>query len=129
MKIYVSKKDFFKESKEVQRAVADAIEDLYKRILSYKMKKIDFEKIFNDEKVKYDKHGDFYTFKTQKCNMQLRVLYTFFYGLDGTPTFLVADYAIKKKNNKKYITQFEWVAQKEISGLLSVAKPIQCKKY
>ena len=126
MKIYVSKKDFFKESKEVQRALVDAMEDLYKRILSYKMKNIDFDKIFNDEKVKYDKHGQFYTFKTHKCHMQLRVLYTFFYAVDGAPTFLVADYAIKKKNNKNYISQFEWVTHKEILGLLNVAKPVPC---
>lgn len=126
MKIYTSKKDFFKETKEVQKAVVDAIDDLYKRILAYERENIDFEKIFNDDKVKYDKHGQFYIFKAQKCSMQIRILYSFFYTMDGSPTFLIADYAIKKKNNKDYIRKFEWIDKKDVSYLLNFAKPIRC---
>jgi len=104
--VCVYPKKFFKEPKEVQQVVIKAAQDLYKRIAFYEKQNVDFQRIFNDEKVKYDKHGEFYTFKFRGNNLQVRVLYTYFIA-DEEPTILVADFFVKKKNNKEYIKQFE----------------------
>lgn len=107
MKILVYKKDFFKESVEVRKAIIDAMYDLYERIQLYQTQNIEFGKIYNDDKIKYDKHGDeLFTYKCQKANVQLRILYGYKI-LHKEPVFLIADYAIKKKNNKKYIKNFD----------------------
>lgn len=107
MKILVYKKDFFKESVEVRKAIIDSIYDLYTRIQLYQSQNIEFDKIYNDDKIKYDKHGnELFTYKCQKANVQLRILYVYKI-IHKEPVFLIADYAIKKKNNKKYIKVFD----------------------
>jgi len=106
MEMCVYKKDYFKQSSEVQKAITSAIGSLYERISLYENQNIAFGRIFNDDRVKYDKHGDFYTFKFQKSNMQLRILYAYVF-INNTPVIIVADYVVKKKNNKNYIKQFE----------------------
>lgn len=108
MEMYVYKKDYFKESKEVQTAIVKSMTDLYKRIKMYEVQKIDFDKIYNDDNVKYDKHGRFYTYKSQKSNVQLRILYSYMI-VDNTPTILIADFFIKKKSKKDYIKKFDYV--------------------
>lgn len=108
MNICMSCKDFFKESKEVQKAIVSGVETLYGRIKNYEEQNIDFNRIFNDDKVKYDKHGQFYTFKFQKSNMQLRVLYAYIV-IDSIPVIVVADFFIKKRNSKNYIDRFDVV--------------------
>ncbi|MBQ8767725.1 MAG: hypothetical protein IJZ16_13090 [Clostridia bacterium] len=108
MNICVSCKDYFKESKEVQKAIVSGVETLYGRIQNYEEQNIDFNQIFNDDKVKYDKHGQFYTFKFQKSNMQLRVLYSYII-VDCIPVVIVADFFIKKRNSKDYIYKFDSV--------------------
>ena len=57
MKIYIYKKDYNKESKEVRNAIINAVNVLYDRIKMYENQGIAFNRIFNDDKVKYDKHG------------------------------------------------------------------------
>jgi len=79
---------------------------LSKRILAYENQNISFNAIFNDDYVKYDKHGEFYTFKSQKCNIQLRILYAYI-TVNNEPAILVVDYWIKKKSSKDYITRFD----------------------
>ena len=107
MKILVYKKDFFKESVEVRKAIIDSIYDLYTRIQLYQSQNIEFDKIYNDDKIKYDKNGnELFTYKCQKANVQLRILYGYKI-IHKEPVFLIADYAIKKKNNKKYIKVFD----------------------
>lgn len=108
MLIYVYKKDYKKESVEVQNAIVNSIKVLYKRIRVYENQGVTFERIFNDDKVKYDKHGEFFTFKCQKSNVQLRILYTYFV-YKQEPIVLIADYFVKKKNNKNYIKKFDYV--------------------
>ena len=106
MKIYVIKKDYIKESKEVRNAIMNSMEVLFNRITEYEKQGVCFERIFNDDKIKYDKHGKFFTFKSQKSNIQLRILYS--YMLIGQePVFLIADYYVKKKKKKDYIKKFD----------------------
>lgn len=107
MKIYIYNKKFVKESKDVQKAIINGIESLYTRIKTYEEQNIDFMHIFNDERVKYDKHGQFYTFKCFRSDMQLRLLYSYLI-IDEEPIIVIADFFIKKKNNKEYISKFDF---------------------
>ena len=92
-------KDYFKESAEVQKAVVSAVSTLYGRISAYEKQNVTFTKIFNDDRVKYDKHGDFYTFKYQRSNLQLRILYSYI-NVNGTPVIIVADFVKKRRTTK-----------------------------
>lgn len=96
MDMCVYKKDYFKESHEVQSAITCAVSTLYERISMYENQNITFARIFNDDRVKYDKHGDFYTFKYQKSNLQLRILYAYII-IEGTPVIIVADFVVKRR--------------------------------
>lgn len=124
MNICVSCKTYFKEPKEVQKAIVNGMENLYGRIQNYESQNIDFNRIFNDDKVKYDKHGNFYTFKFQKSNMQLRILYAYTF-IDDTPTILVADYYIKKRTSKEYISKFDALNEAEVNEMYSKAKCVK----
>lgn len=108
MDVYVCNKDYFKESKEVQTAILKSMQDLYKRINMYESQNITFEKIYNDDNVKYDKHGKFYTYKSQKSNVQLRILYSYLI-INDVEVILIADFYIKKKNKKDYIRKFDYI--------------------
>lgn len=121
MDIYVSCKDYFKDSKEVQKALVNGAESLYIRIQNYESQNIEFNRIFNDDKVKYDKHGKFYTFKFQKSNMQLRILYSYII-IDCTPIIMIADYFVKKRTSKEYINRFDVMNSVEPIDLYSKAK-------
>ena len=106
MKLYILKKGYNRENIEIQRAVMSSMELLLERITGYEKQGVCFERIFNDDKIKYDKHGKFFTFKSQKSNIQLRILYS--YMLIGQePVFLIADYYVKKKKKKDYIKKFD----------------------
>ena len=123
MYICMSCKDYFKESKEVQKAIVSGVETLYGRIQNYENQNIEFNMIFNDDKVKYDKHGQFYTFKFQKSNMQLRVLYAYIV-IDCIPVIVVADFFIKKRNSKNYIDRFDSVNKANPLDLYNKSKVV-----
>ena len=120
MKLYICKKDYNKEPKEVKEAICSSVEMLYERIKMYENQGVIFNRIFNDDKVKYDKHGKFFTFKNQKSNMQLRILYSYFLD-NNEAVFLIADYFIKKKNKKDYIKKFDVANNWEPFDMLSRA--------
>ena len=107
MKLYAGKK-YLRSTKVLQKALVCASSSLYERIRSYEAQNISFENIYNDDKLKYDKHGRFYTYKAHKQNMQIRMLYTYIV-IDGMAVIIIADFAVKKKNNKKYIKSFDSV--------------------
>ncbi len=106
MKIYVYTKDFFKINSDLKKTILSAINIVYIRIKEYEKQGIPFNKIFNDEKLKYDKHGEFFTYKTSSHNVQLRILYTFL-NVDGEDVIVLGDFALKKKNDKRYIKSFD----------------------
>ena len=110
-------------SNEVRKAIISSMEALFDRIKEYEKQGICFERIFNDDKIKYDKHGKFFTFKIQKSNMQLRILYSYFV-YNNEPVLLIADYFVKKKNKKDYIKKFDLVNKWEPFELLSNAYSI-----
>ena len=126
MDVYVYGKSFFKEQGDIKSAIRQSIDALYSRILTYESNNIPFDKIFNDDHIKYDKQGDFYTFKVQRGNLQLRILYSYLI-IDARPVILMADYFIKKKNNKNYIRQFEFFKTSDPMALLENSKLIMSK--
>ena len=94
MEIYANK-NYFRESKELQKAIISASKDLYNRIRSYENQNVEFLNIYNDDKIKYDKHGKFYTFKTQKQNMQIRILYAYVF-IDAVAVIIIADFIVNE---------------------------------
>ena len=120
MELYVGK-DYFRASKEMQKALIGASTTLYDRIRAYEAQSISFEKIYNDDKVKYDKHGQFYTYKTRKQNLQIRLLYAYLI-LDGVAVIIIADFTVKKKNNKDYIKEFDAMNQTDPVSLYANSK-------
>ena len=121
MRIYVHSKRFFRESKETQKTILDAMHALYDRIHDYEKVGTAFEQIFNDEKVKYDQQGQFFVYKSARGNLQLRILYAYF----GDGVLLIEDQFIKKKNNKEYLRQFEYAKGLEASMCLEEAKLVE----
>lgn len=127
MKIYVHSKRFFKESKETQKTILDAMHALYDRIHDYEKVGTAFEQIFNDDKVKYDQQGQFFVYKSARSNLQLRILYAYFSAetADGSESILlIEDHFIKKKNNKEYLRQFEYARALEAAKCLEEARQI-----
>lgn len=120
MKQYILKKDYNKESREIQKAIMSSMEVLLRRIKEYEKQGVCFNRIFNDDKIKYDKHGKFFTYKSQKSNMQLRILYSYL-SIGDEPVFLIADYHVKKKDKKDYIKKFDFVNNWEPFELLNTA--------
>lgn len=106
MKIYVYSKDFFKISNDLRKTILSALEIVYIRIKEYEKQGVPFNQIFNDEKLKYDKHGEFFTYKRSSHNVQLRILYTFL-KVDGEDVIILGDFVLKKKNDKRYIKSFD----------------------
>ena len=121
MKIYVHSKRFFRESKETQKTILDAMNALYDRIHDYEKVGTAFEQIFNDDKVKYDQQGQFFVYKSARGNLQLRILYAYF----GDGVLLIEDQFIKKKNNKEYLRQFEYAKALEAAKCLEEAKLVE----
>lgn len=125
MRMYIYKKDYKKEAREVQMAIIDSVKALYERIKMYEKQGVPFQRIFNDDKIKYDKHGKFFTFKCQKSNMQLRILYAYVV-YNQEPILLIADYFVKKKNNKNYIKKFDYINELEPMCVLKSSFSIDC---
>lgn len=121
MNIYVSGKNYFRQNSQLQQAIVDAMKMLYKRISAYEKQNISFAQIFNDDHVKYDRHGEFFTYKCHKANMQLRILYTYMM-IEGQPVILVADFFVKKRDSKDYIRQFDAINKTDPALLLARAR-------
>ena len=78
MKIYVYKKNYNKESKEVRNAIINAVNVLYDRIKMYENQGIAFNRIFNDDKVKYDIIHEVIkmaNMRRRACNFNCRLFY------------------------------------------------------
>lgn len=94
------------ERKEIIRG----FEKLNSLISVFEAEGIAFEKIFNNDKIKYDVLGkNFYTFKySGKDRSQIRVLYRFVRSEDGKDKFLLEMHGvrIKRRKGKEYIQEF-----------------------
>ena len=66
-------KNFMKANSDEKKAVDSSVNKLVSRIEAYEREGTPFERICNDDKVKYDVLGNgYYTFKNQSQRIQLR---------------------------------------------------------
>ncbi len=110
---------------EIRELIIKALDKLKSKILQYDSQGITFDKILNDESVKYDKHGDAYTFKFHgRNNAQLRLLYSCVIK-HSTLFLIVIDYHIKRRNEKKsYIIDFAYAKDINVEALVDTSEEI-----
>lgn len=105
--IYDATKKLRKEKRELRKAVLSSAYRLGQRIVNYQNTGIKFESIYNDDHVKYDKHGNFYTYKSHNSNKsQIRLLYLCKQS-DNETVIIIVDYTEKRKTDKSYILKFD----------------------
>ena len=94
---------FTKESATLQRSLKKSLGNLI-----YKLDSEGNEpnKIYNNESIVYDRINDhIYIFKAHGTNnLQLRIVYGY-EKMKKDSTLYFIDYAVKKKNNKKYLAE------------------------
>ena len=101
-------KNFKKTSKEERSAVQKAIDKLLRKIADYQESGVIFEKICNDDSIKYDTFGNgFFTLKSQTQQLPIRILYRFIRtNTDETYIEIHQCYLKKHSDQKRYIHQF-----------------------
>ena len=98
-----------KYSQSERREINKAFEKLKSMIEIKEQYGVPFEKIFNDETLKYDVLGNgFYTFKAHgRDNAQIRILYRFIRKSEWQFELEMHMVSIKRRTNKEYIKKFE----------------------
>lgn len=98
-----------KYSPSEKKEIIKAFEKLQQMIEIEESYGVPFEKIFNNETLKYDVLGDgFYTFKAHgKDKSQIRLLYRFIRISERKFEVELHMAAIKRKTNKDYIKEFQ----------------------
>ena len=98
-----------KYSPTERQEILKVFDKLKKKIDTEEYYGIHFEKIYNNDSIKYDifKEG-FYTFKAQgKDRSQIRILYRFVRNADGKYDIQLHDVYIKRRNTKEYMNEFK----------------------
>ena len=100
-----------KQNRNLKNEVLRAAKRVGERIVEYYNEGITFENIYNDNVVKYDKHGCFFTYKHHGRNKsQIRLLYACLQDKDKT-TIIVVDFFEKRdssrSNTKEHIKIFD----------------------
>lgn len=100
-----------KQNRNLKNEVLRAAKRVGERIVEYYNEGITFENIYNDNVVKYDKHGCFFTYKHHDRNKsQIRLLYACLQDKDKT-TIIVVDFFEKRdssrSNTKEHIKIFD----------------------
>ena len=98
-----------KYSPSEKREIEKALEKLKTMITTEEQYGVPFEKIFNNESVKYDVFGkNFYTFKAHgRDKAQIRILYKFIRKSIKEFDLELHLVAIKRKNDKEYMKEFQ----------------------
>lgn len=98
-----------KFSPSQKREICKAFEKLKNMIAVEESYGVPFEKIFNNDAIKYDILGNgFYTFKAHgKDKSQLRILYKFVRYADQNYELEMHKVSIKRNNDKTYIKEFQ----------------------
>lgn len=106
MNVIFMSKNFKKVSSDEWKAVEKSVVKLKDKILQYEKSGTPFERIFNDDSVKYDAFGKgYYTYKAQTQRFPLRILYRFV-RTDGDSTIQIHMAFCKKYNDNRYIDEF-----------------------
>ena len=96
-----------KTSKSEMMFLEKGLKKLISKITLYEEAGVPFEKICNDDSIKYDIFGNnFFTYKIQTTQMPLRVLYRFI--RNDKNNFVIEVHRIYQKHKgKEYIKNFE----------------------
>lgn len=124
MKTVVYTKDYCKASPEVQKAIKNAAVSIYEKIKQYEKQGITFNRIFNDDQLKYDKHGEFFTYKCRANKIQLRILYTYL-AQAQEDVIIIYDFAVKSRTTNEYIKRFDEANNADVTEILNNSKPIE----
>lgn len=111
--IIINNKKFNKEDVKIKQAIYKALNKLCDSIINFENSGQRFERIFNNESIKYDVFdNNFFTYKFRYCdNTQLRILYHFV-RKDDKIIIELHQYVVKRKNKKDYIESFENYAKR-----------------
>lgn len=98
-----------KYSPNEKREIMKAFEKLRKMISIKENYGVPFEKIFNDETLKYDILGkDFYVYKAHgRDRAQIRILYKFIRKAEKKFELELHLVEIKRRTNKEYLKEFQ----------------------
>ena len=126
--INLCEKKIKKESMDFQRNFIQSITELGRKIISkYEINGENFNNIFNDNSIKYDKHGnDFWVYKSHgKNNSQMRILYSCIQDSEYTYIFVI-DYMEKRKGNmgrcvKDHIQKFSKYNTMKLEELYNIS--------
>jgi hypothetical protein len=101
-----------KEKSDLQKAIYNGVENIAKIILTYEQQGTPFNKVFNNDTLKYDqyKNGLFAYRHHDKSRTQLRLLYRVIEGNDSCAIELVSFYE-KRTTGKEYISYFSKLSQ------------------
>ena len=87
-----------------------ALNKLEHRINMYVGRNVPLNQVFNDDVLIHDiikaPTQDYYVFKTEVNNLQIRILYT----VDATNHIIIVSHFLKKKNAKSYLYEFQRIA-------------------
>lgn len=103
-----NKKVLKKYSPSEKKEIEKAFEKLHKMIDVEESYGVPFEKIFNNDTIKYDiLGGGFYTFKSQgRDRSQIRILYKFIREKQGEYNLEMHMVYIKRRTDKEYMKDF-----------------------
>lgn len=104
-------------SQNEKREIKKAFEKLKEMIAVEEQYGVPFEKVFNNDKLKYDilGHG-FYTFKAHgKDKAQIRILYRFIRMPEQKFELEIHMVSIKRRNSKDYMKEFQRYVDKRVS--------------
>lgn len=98
-----------KSEKKTLQLAEKAMQKLERQIKELEANGKPFEKLFNNETIKYDVLGkNFFTYKFRgDDSSQLRILYRFVRNKNGTFDIECHKIAVKRHSGKEYIKEFE----------------------
>lgn len=98
-----------KSEKKTLQLAEKAMQKLERQIKELEANGKPFERLFNNETIKYDVLGkNFFTYKFRgDDSSQLRILYRFVRNKNGTFDIECHKIAVKRRSGKEYIKEFE----------------------
>jgi hypothetical protein len=101
-----------KETSDLQKAIYNGVENIAKIISTYAQQGVTFNKVFNNDTLKYDqyKNGLFAYRHHDKSRTQLRLLYRVIETSDTCAIELVSFY-VKRNTTNEYISYFTKLSQ------------------
>ena len=109
-RILIYDNKFSKHDPSTISVLDKALNKLEHRINMYVGRNVPLNQVFNDDVLIHDiikaPTQDYYVFKTEVNNLQIRILYT----VDAANHIIIVSHLLKKKNPKSYLYEFQRIA-------------------